>query len=86
MPTYNCLIIHYLEETQIRLYDKYISNNSDIDNEIIENYPKNKKQLNKENKNDEDRSLNSSQNRSINKIYEITRSNKWEYFITLTTI
>jgi len=31
-----------------------------------------------------ERSLKNSKSRTIQKIYEITRSNKWEYFITLT--
>lgn len=86
MSTYNCLIIHYLNETQIRLYDRFITNSDNIDNEFI--YEKDK-QLNKKKKagivgEDKDRVIYNSQNRSINKIYEITRSNKWDYFITLT--
>ena len=34
MPTYNCLIVHYFDETQIRLYDKYISEK--LEDKIIE--------------------------------------------------
>lgn len=33
---------------------------------------------------DSERSLNSSKNRTVNSIYEIARSNEWEYFLTLT--
>lgn len=86
MSTYNCLIIHYQDEKQIRLYDRFITNSVDIDNDLFVQNKDNKKQLNKKNKNDDnkERSINNSQNRTINKIYEITRSNKWEYFITLT--
>lgn len=80
---YNVCIYHYLGEKQIRIYDKFINNSADIDNDIKEIYKEDKKK--KENKKvDSDRSLDNSQNRTINKIYEITRSNKWEYFITLT--
>lgn len=86
MSTYNCLIIHYQDEKQIRLYDRFITNSADIDDDIIVQNKNNKKQLNKNKKyeEDKDRTINNSQNRSINKIYEITRANKWEYFITLT--
>ena len=80
---YNACVYHYLGEKQIRIYDKFINNSVDIDNDIKDIYKKdNKKKENK--KEDSDRSLDNSQNRTINKIYEITRSNKWEYFITLT--
>lgn len=82
MSKYNVSIYHYLNEKQIRLYDLPINNNSDIDNDI--NIKKNKKQLNKNNNSDPDRSVQCSQNRTINKIYELTRSNNWDYFITLT--
>ncbi len=40
--------------------------------------------LNIEKSVDKDRSIISSLNRTVNKIYEYARSNHWEYFVTLT--
>lgn len=87
MSSYNLKIYHYLGETQFRFYSKPINNNSDIENETLNENKQifnidNKKQAQKEEENN--RSQTVSQNRTINNIYEITRSNMWEYFITLT--
>ena len=87
MSSYNLKIYHYLGETQFRFYSKPINNNSDIDKETLNENKQiynidNNKQAEKED--DNYRSQTVSQNRTINNIYEITRSNMWEYFITLT--
>ncbi len=44
----------------------------------------NKKNSDNKKSSKEDRNIASSLNRTINKIYEYARANKWEYFVTLT--
>lgn len=80
MSGYNVKIYHYPEETSIRLYSKEVKTNQ-IKQEKEHHYI-NLEKLNSF-KNTE-HAQNVSQNRSINKIYELCRANMWEYFITLT--
>lgn len=50
----------------------------------IEDYTEELEKQNKNRVKAHERSMYSSVNRSVNSIYEIARSNKWEYFLTLT--
>ncbi|WP_113673881.1 hypothetical protein [Vallitalea guaymasensis] len=91
---YNCKIYDYGSEKQYRFYSKvYMKNEEDKNNDEVEenkreNEKKEKDSINTELNNDEsvdkDRSIISSLNRTVNKIYEYARSNDWEYFVTLT--
>lgn len=81
MAGYNVKIIHYLDSHSVRFYSQEIT-------EKLERVEKEKKYLSLEDENpfkyDADRSLLVSKNRTINKIYDLCKSNSWEYFITLT--
>ncbi len=59
------------------------NDNEENENEEKENNNDNT-ELNIEKSVDTDRSIISSLNRTVNKIYEYARSNDWEYFVTLT--
>ena len=93
MSTYNVKVYNYVLGQQIRIYSKPITKN-DIEKDI---YLENEKDNNKDSvlhKKDliENNELVKNENyikqvsvsRTIQKIYEISRSNNWEYFITLT--
>lgn len=76
---YNVKIIDYLDSVQVRSYRRpVISNNIKKNNDVSEkNFSfRTKKQIY--------HSESCSINRSVNQIYSIARSNKWEYFVTLT--
>lgn len=81
MAGYNVKIIHYLDSHSVRFYSKEIT-------EKLERVEKEKKYFSLEDENpfkyDADRSLLVSKNRTVNKIYDLCKSNTWEYFITLT--
>lgn len=88
MISYNVKVFHYLGETQFRFYSKPINDNSEIDKDILKSekqlYKIDEKKKKSALEGDNTRSLTVSQNRTINNIYELTRSNMWDYFITLT--
>lgn len=81
MAGYNVKVTHYIDSHSLRFYSKEVT-------EKIDRPEKKKKYLCLEDQNpfksDSDRSLVVSKNRTINKIYDICKSNEWEYFITLT--
>ncbi len=86
---YNVKVYDYGSETEYRVYDKPINSGrkdnitTALDAET-ETSDKKKKSPKKDEKKSKDRSQLSSMNRTINKVYELTRSNEWEYFLTLT--
>lgn len=81
MLVYNVRVYNYLDRQQIRIYKKPICKCEEIwETELTKKKDKKKKKGVK----DENRSNSVSKNRTIQKIYEVTRSNMWEYFITLT--
>ncbi len=55
-----------------------------IESEEEKQNSENNTTLNDEKSGDKERSIMSSLNRTVNKIYEYARSNHWEYFVTLT--
>lgn len=93
---YNCKIYDYGSERQYRFYSKvYMKDESTDDKKCDDKLNKdNKKEDDKSNSNntelnneksvDNDRSIISSLNRTMNKIYEYARANDWDYFVTLT--
>ena len=89
MSVYNVKVYNYVSGQQIRVYSKPIEK-SDIEEDIAINKDTlEKKEEQKETEveevvNNEEYSKQVSKSRTIQKIYEITRSNKWEYFVTLT--
>lgn len=81
---YNVKTIEYMDSVQIRTYKKPIHVSVKIkkpDQKIILNKPKENKERTIEQVN---HSMKASVNRTVNQIYTIARSNKWEYFVTLT--
>ena len=84
---YNVKTIEYMDSVQIRTYKKPIHVSNKIkkpDQKIILNQqdkPKENKERTIEQVN---HSMKASVNRTVNQIYTIARSNKWEYFVTLT--
>ena len=80
---YNVKTIEYLDSVQVRTYRKAVQTKpkittakQKINNRKKAEYERTKKQI--------DHSIKSSVNRTVNQIYAISRSNRWEYFITLT--
>lgn len=78
---YNVKIIEYLDSYQVRTYRRPVTVNNKIvasipKKETFEHHERTQKQIIHSEK--------SSVNRSVNQIYSIARSNRWEYFVTLT--
>ena len=72
---YNVKCLHYVDgETETRIYSHPVYTGGKQEEE--------KKKLNKEP--DIERSIRNSQNRTIQSIYSVSKSNKWDWFITLT--
>ena len=83
MLAYNVRTYNYLDGQQIRVYKNMIVKHPEDWVTPIKKQEE-KKTTKTQGVKDEERSNKNSQNRTIQKIYEITRSNMWEYFITLT--
>ena len=81
MSGYNVKLTHYVDSHSLTFYSKEISNRP-------QEKKKEKKYLSLDEqnpfKNDTERTLTVSKNRTINSIYDICKSNQWSYFITLT--
>ena len=79
---YNVKTIEYLESTHVRIYGRPIK----IENKIKITEPKKKTLEEKQERTKEQiqHSIKVSVNRTVNQVYAISRSNKWDYFITLT--
>lgn len=83
MLIHNVRIYSYLGGQQIRIYKKPVGRCADIWDDV-ESTKKEKDKDKKKGVKDEERSNVVSRNRTIQKVYEVTRSNMWEWFITLT--
>lgn len=83
MLIHNVRIYNYLGGQQIRIYKKPVGRCADIWDDV-ESTKKEKDKDKKKGVKDEERSIVVSRNRTIQKVYEVTRSNMWEWFITLT--
>lgn len=79
---YNVKTLQYLDSFHMRIYEKTIN----LDNKIPKKQRKPKQKTPDSICTQEmiDHSETSSKNRTVNMIYNIARSNKWEYMITLT--
>lgn len=79
---YNVKTIQYADSTQVRVYGRPVK----IQNRIAISKQKQpvKTEITKRTQEQINHSINSSVNRTVNQIYSITRSNHWDYFITLT--
>lgn len=90
---YNVKIYDYGSEVQLRHYQKAVRKGApeeDIElpdveekEDVEEEETKEVTELTKPEP-DRERSLTVSMNRSVNNIYELTRANEWDYFVTLT--
>lgn len=83
---YNCKVFLYANnKQQIRFYSNDIHVNDSI-TEMIQEKRSITKSVKKDNGIESDKNFSAmvSQKRTINEIYNITRSNLWDYFITLT--
>lgn len=81
---YNVKIIEYPTGVQVRVYDKAIREkrwNCDEWGEIPEKKERERKDGEEV---DRERSLRVSADRSLNKVYDYSRANVWEWFLTLT--
>ena len=81
---YNVKTIRYQDSLQVRIFGKPVVSRekivtSSIKSKRLDN-PKSMKRTDKQIQH----CLKTSVNRTVNQIYSISRSNKWEYFITLT--
>ena len=76
---YNCKVVDYQKGQHVSIYSRAISEN----NKKSQNF---RKSYHNENRTEqqEKHCINQSVNRTKNKIYNLARSNDWQYFITLT--
>lgn len=77
---YNVKTIEYVDSVQVRTYKRPVT----VSNKIT--FPE-QKQISKSKERTQkqiEHSIESSVNRTINQIYMLSRSNRWDYFITLT--
>ena len=87
---YNVKTISYLDSLQVRIYEKPVqTKKKDISSiKMSKKEIQSRGYVNNLNHERTDKqikhSIESSVNRSINQIYSLARSNKWEYFVTLT--
>lgn len=83
---YNCKVFCYANnKQQIRFYSNDVHVNDAV-TELIQEKRSITKSVKKDNNMDPDKDFSAmvSQKRTVNEIYNITRSNSWDYFITLT--
>lgn len=83
---YNCKVLEYAENrAQLRFYPQEIHVNDSISSKISDKIQQSKELNEKQGiESDKEKSNKNSLNRTIKTIYEITRSNVWDYFITFT--
>lgn len=95
---YNCKVYRYADKDQVRIYRKGVMCADDVvcdsDGVICQKLHSETKELNpftnefehmrEWNEESEERSQRVSMNRTINKVYELSRANVWEYFFTMT--
>lgn len=86
---YNVKMIDYKDSTQVRFYEKPVSVKKKIPSESSLHRTQTKPSVDNHsvgNRSEEQarHSFESSVSRTVNQIYSIARSNKWQYFITLT--
>ena len=84
---YNVKIIDYLDSTQVRIYGRPVKLEDKIKN--TESLQKTNEKQTKQEKSQRtyeqvQHSIRTSVNRTVNQIYALSRSNRWDYFITLT--
>lgn len=89
MVIYNVRLYDYIDERkQIRIYSRPVVSGTDVNEKItqkrLETLKRNKEGSSARTQKQIDASREKSMNRTKNKIYEIARSNRWEYFITFT--
>lgn len=78
---YNCRLYDYAVGQHVTFYTKTI--NTGTENQMNENFTKTYQNENRTEE-QEKHSINVSYNRTKQKIYNLARSNKWEWFITIT--
>lgn len=87
MSAYNVRLYDYKHSQQLRIYTKAVNQQSEDDKKAdIKNNDKDEKEKEEQEQTEPDyeRSYKVSTNRTKQKIYEITRANTWDWFITLT--
>ena len=80
---YNVKTIEYADSIQVRTYKRPVRTSNKI-TLPSKDKPKVKREEHERTKAQIEHSIQSSVNRTINQIYTISRSNHWEYFVTLT--
>lgn len=75
---YNVKVIEYLDSVQVRTYRRPVT----VKNKTIVSTPK--KEFTERTRKQAEHSETSSVNRTVSQIYSIARSNRWDYFVTLT--
>lgn len=85
---YNCKVIDYGDTFHVQFYSRNIEreDNKDINlrEDIINDSQFEQQEIIERSEEEKARCIKVSQNRSKNNLYKIARSNKWDYFITLT--
>lgn len=84
MSAYNVRLYNYKHSQQIRIYTKAVNEKTEDKKADSKQNDNNDNEKKEESEPDFERSRKVSTNRTKQKIYEITRANTWEWFITLT--
>lgn len=100
MGIYNIRVYEYVDSVQLRVYSRPFITTEDVPEtplavsyDDLQEEEVHTSELSKESEKvhtsellekQKERSAQSSMNRTIQKIYEVSRANKWEYFLTLT--
>lgn len=81
---YNLKVIEYLDSLQIRAYKRPVSMTDSIAMPQISADDISVVDIRQQTAEQKEHSIRTSMNRTVNQIYAISRSNHWEYFVTLT--
>lgn len=86
MGVYNLKVYEYADSVQVRMYNKSIDYSEEI--ESFRTFGKSEDEIihikSEQTEEQKEKSACSSRSRTINQIYEISRANTWDYFLTLT--
>ena len=83
MGSYNLKVYEYVDSMQLRLYNQSLVYSEKVQMPELKE-PKRKKEDYERTTEQIEKSAYSSKSRTINQLYEISRANTWEYFLTFT--
>lgn len=84
MGSYNVKVYEYATGTQIRLYNQVLTYSEKVKKEPLLQLDSEKVHTHELSSERNEHSLEKSLSRTVSQIYEVSRANSWDYFITLT--